>query len=164
MLQKTPAPVTLPDYVEEEIRRFETNIRELRAGRMDMDDFRRFRLNNGIYGIRNQTDKQMIRIKVPFGQLTPDQLDALADVTETFAPSKAGHWTTRQNLQIHMIPLEDTPKVMRRVAESGLTPREGCGNTVRNITANPYTGVQPGEVFDVAPSADAAFRLTEVSS
>ncbi|HNA60594.1 MAG TPA: nitrite/sulfite reductase [Elusimicrobiota bacterium] len=158
MLQKTPAPVTLPDYVEEEIRRFETNIRELRAGRMDMDDFRRFRLNNGIYGIRNQTDKQMIRIKVPFGQLTPDQLDALADVTETFAPSKAGHWTTRQNLQIHMIPLEDTPKVMRRVAESGLTPREGCGNTVRNITANPYTGVQPGEVFDVAPYADAAFR------
>lgn len=150
-------PKTLPAFVEAEIRQMEGAIRELKAGKMDPEDFRKFRLNNGIYGIRNQTDKQMIRIKVPFGQLTPEQLEAMADVTETFAPSKAGHFTTRQNLQIHMIPLEDTPKVMRRVAESGLTPREGCGNTVRNITANPYSGVEPGEVFDVAPYADAAF-------
>jgi sulfite reductase (ferredoxin) len=87
---------------------------------MEMDDFRRFRLNNGIYGIRNQVDKQMVRIKVPFGKLTPEQLEAMADVTETFAPSKIGHFTTRQNLQIHMVPLEDTPKIMRRLAEAGV--------------------------------------------
>jgi sulfite reductase (ferredoxin) len=149
----------LPAFVEAEIRQMEGAIRELKAGKMDPEDFRKFRLNNGIYGIRHHTDKQMIRIKVPFGQMTPEQLEAMADVTETFAPSKIGHFTTRQNLQIHMIPLEDTPKVMRRVAESGLTPREGCGNTVRNITANPYSGVEPGEVFDVAPYANAAFRF-----
>ena len=147
----------LPAFVEAEIRQMETAIRELKAGKMDPEDFRKFRLNNGIYGIRNHTDKQMIRIKVPFGKLTPEQLEAMADVTETYAPSKVGHFTTRQNLQVHLIPLEDTPKVMRRVAESGLTPREGCGNTVRNITANPYSGVEPGEIFDVAPYADAAF-------
>ena len=149
----------LPDYIENEIRQVEENIRALKAGKMDMDDFRRFRLNNGIYGIRNQADKQMVRIKVPFGKLTPEQLEAMADVTETYAPSKVGHFTTRQNLQIHMVPLEDTPKIMRRLAEAGLTPREGCGNTVRNITANPYTGVHPQDVFDVAPYADAAFKF-----
>jgi sulfite reductase (ferredoxin) len=151
--------VPLPDYVEKEIRQAEENIRALKAGKMDMDDFRRFRLNNGIYGIRNQVDKQMVRIKVPFGKMTPEQLEAMADVTETYAPSRVGHFTTRQNLQIHMVPLEDTPKIMRRLAEAGLTPREGCGNTVRNITANPYTGVHPQDVFDVAPYADAAFKF-----
>lgn len=154
---KTAVP--LSPVIEEEIKRFEENIRELRAGRMDGEDFRKFRLNNGIYGIRNQTDKQMIRIKVPFGKLSADQLDAMADVTATHAPSKIGHFTTRQNLQIHMIPLEASPQIMRRLAEAGLTPREGCGNTVRNITANPFTGLEPGEAFDVAPYADAAFKF-----
>jgi sulfite reductase beta subunit-like hemoprotein len=147
----------LPPAVEEEIRRFAANIKELKSGRMDPEDFRKFRLNNGIYGIRNAVDRQMIRIKVPFGKLTADQLDGLAGVVEAYAPSKIGHFTTRQNLQIHNIPLEVTPDILRRVAETGLTPREGCGNTVRNITANPYSGVQPGEVFDVSPYADAAF-------
>lgn len=159
LIKESSMPYALPESVENEIRQAEENIRALKAGKMEMDDFRRFRLNNGIYGIRNQVDKQMIRIKVPFGKLTPDQLEAMADVTETFAPSKIGHFTTRQNLQIHMVPLEDTPKVIRRLAESGLTPREGCGNTVRNITANPYSGVHPDDVFDVAPYADAAFKF-----
>jgi sulfite reductase beta subunit-like hemoprotein/proteasome lid subunit RPN8/RPN11 len=157
--KESPMSIVLPEYVENEIRQVEENIRALKAGKMEMDDFRRFRLNNGIYGIRNQVDKQMVRIKVPFGKLTPEQLEAMADVTETFAPSKIGHFTTRQNLQIHLVPLEDTPKIMRRLAEAGLTPREGCGNTVRNITANPYTGVHPDDVFDVAPYADAAFKF-----
>lgn len=151
--------VTLPPEVEVEIRRFEENIRELRAGRMLSDDFRKFRLNNGIYGIRGHQDKQMIRVKIPFGALTSDQLEGLASVTEDFAPSRAGHFTTRQNLQLHMIPLDETPRLMRRVAELGLTPREACGNTVRNITANPTSGVDPDDVFDVRPYADAAFRF-----
>jgi sulfite reductase (ferredoxin) len=159
LLKELLMSTVLPDYVENEIRQVEENIRALKAGKMEMDDFRRFRLNNGIYGIRNQVDKQMVRIKVPFGKLTPEQLEAMAAVTETYAPSKIGHFTTRQNLQIHMVPLEDTPKIMRRLAEAGLTPREGCGNTVRNITANPYTGVHPQDVFDVAPYADAAFKF-----
>jgi dissimilatory sulfite reductase (desulfoviridin) alpha/beta subunit/proteasome lid subunit RPN8/RPN11 len=159
LIKESPMSVVLPEYVENEIRQAEDNIRALKAGKMEMEDFRRFRLNNGIYGIRHQVDKQMVRIKVPFGKLTPEQLEAMADVTDTFAPSKVGHFTTRQNLQIHMVPLEDTPKIMRRLAEAGLTPREGCGNTVRNITANPYTGVHPDDVFDVAPYADAAFKF-----
>lgn len=159
LVKEFPMSVVLPEYVENEIRQAEENIRALKAGKMEMEDFRRFRLNNGIYGIRNQVDKQMVRIKVPFGKLTPDQLEAMADVTESYAPSKIGHFTTRQNLQIHMVPLEDTPKIMRRLAEAGLTPREGCGNTVRNITANPYTGVHPDDVFDVSPYAEAAFKF-----
>jgi sulfite reductase beta subunit-like hemoprotein len=149
--------VKVPEVVETEIQRFRDNIALLKAGKMDADDFRRFRLNNGIYGIRGHSDKQMIRIKVPFGELTPDQLDGLASITEDHAPMKLAHVTTRQNFQIHLIPLEDTPAIMRRLAEQCLTSREACGNTVRNVTACPYSGVHPRQVFDVTPYAKATF-------
>jgi sulfite reductase (ferredoxin) len=143
---------------EIEIQRFRDNIRAVQEGRMDPDDFRKFRLNNGIYGIRGYSDKQMIRVKVTYGDLTPEQLEGLADITDRYAPMKLGHFTTRQNLQVHLIPLNDIPDIMRKIAEIGLTTREACGNTVRTITACPYTGVHPQSVFDVRPYAEAAFR------
>jgi sulfite reductase beta subunit-like hemoprotein len=152
------AKVKLPKVVENEIALFRENIALLKAGKMEMDDFRRFRLNNGIYGIRGHADKQMVRVKVSFGKLTPEQLEGLADITEQYAPMKLGHWTTRQNLQIHLIPLEVIPDVMRRIAEIGLTTREACGNTVRTVTACPYSGVHPQQAFDVTPYAEAAFN------
>jgi sulfite reductase beta subunit-like hemoprotein len=150
--------VKLSEAAEHEIQMFRDNIRALREGRMDPEDFRKFRLNNGIYGIRHHTDKQMVRIKITSGRLTPEQLEGLADVTETYAPLKIGHFTTRQNLQIHLVPLDAIPDVMRDVNAIGLTTREACGNTVRTITACPYTGVHPQQVFDVAPYAEAAFQ------
>ncbi len=154
--EKRPS-VKLSPEVQAEIQRFEENIRLLKAGRMDPDDFRKFRLNNGIYGIRGYADKQMVRVKVPFGELTPDQLEGLADITEDHAPLKLAHVTTRQNFQIHLVPLDATPEIMRRLAESCMTTREACGNTVRNVTACPYSGTHPDQVFDVTPYARAAF-------
>jgi sulfite reductase beta subunit-like hemoprotein len=147
----------IADVEEIEIQRFKDNIAAMKAGRMDPDDFKKFRLNNGIYGIRNQTDKQMVRIKISFGEMSADQLDGLAAVTERYAPSKIGHFTTRQNLQIHLIPLEQIPDVMRATAEMGYTTREACGNTVRTITASPFAGVHPDEAFDTTPYAKATF-------
>jgi sulfite reductase beta subunit-like hemoprotein len=153
-----PKKRKLLEVEETEIQRFKDNIAALKSGRFDPDDFKKFRLNNGIYGIRNQTDKQMVRIKVSFGEMSSDQLDGLADITERFAPSKLGHFTTRQNLQIHQIPLEQIPDVMRACAEIGYTTREACGNTVRTITASPFAGVHPDEAFDTTPYALATFN------
>jgi sulfite reductase (ferredoxin) len=95
---------------------------------------------------------------VPHGTLTPDQLHAIADVADWYTPRKLGHVTTRQAIQIHFVMLEDTPKVMRRLAEVGITTREACGHTVRNITADPLTGIAEDCVFDVTPYAEAAMR------
>jgi sulfite reductase (ferredoxin) len=148
----------LPEVVETEISRFRENIQRLRSGEMDPDEFKKFRLNNGIYGIRGEKEKQMVRIKVPYGVLSAEQLEALADIADRFAPLKSGHITTRQAVQMHRISLDDCPELIRQVNASGLTTREACGNTVRNITCCPYSGVSPEEVFDVAPYADAVFR------
>lgn len=153
-----PKTVSLPAAVENEIQQFRDNIRAMREGRMDPDDFKKFRLNNGIYGIRNYTDKQMVRVKVSYGKITSEQLEGLAAVTEKYAPSKLGHFTTRQNLQIHLVPLDQIPDLMRDIAAIGFTTREACGNTVRTITACPYTGVHPQQVFDIEPYAEAAFQ------
>ncbi len=151
-VDKTDDPV-----VKAEIDNFEKQALAWRAGGGLGDDFRPFRLQHGTYGQR-QADRQMMRIKVPHGTLTPDQLHAIADVTEWYAPRKLGHVTTRQAIQIHFVMLEDTPKVMRRLAEVGITTREACGHTVRNITADPLTGIADDCVFDVTPYAEAALR------
>src|SRR5581483_237503 len=118
---------------------------------------RPFRLQHGTYGQR-QADRQMMRIKVPHGTLTPDQLHAIADCAEQYTPRKLGHVTTRQAIQLHFVMLEDAPKVMRRLAQVGITTREACGNTVRNITADPLSGIADDCVFDVTPYAEAAMR------
>ena len=143
--------------VKAEIDNFEREAKAWRAGGGLGDDFRPFRLQHGTYGQR-QADRQMMRIKVPHGTMTPEQLHAVADCAELYTPRKLGHVTTRQAIQLHFVMLEDAPKVMRRLAEVGLTTREACGNTVRNITADPLTGIAADTVFDVTPYAEAAMR------
>lgn len=140
---------------EAEFKLFTDAIRRLEGGDLESDDFRRFRLENGVYGIRNTTDEHMIRVKVKWGNLNADQLDALADVAEAYATPKAAHVTTRQAIQFHHIKRKDVVALLARIAEVGLTTREACGNTVRNVTACHFAGVSPEEAFDVRPYAEA---------
>ncbi|HET9164225.1 MAG TPA: nitrite/sulfite reductase [Solirubrobacterales bacterium] len=127
------------------------------AGEQGEDTFIPFRLKQGVYGQR-QADVQMIRVKLPFGGVSPDQLDAFAEVIERWVPLRKGHITTRQNIQMHHVPLADATKLIRQLGEAGLSSREGCGNTVRNVTADPYAGVAADEVFDPTPYAGAYVR------
>jgi sulfite reductase beta subunit-like hemoprotein len=127
-------------------------LRQYEAGEIDADTFRGFRLTRGVYGQR-QTDVQMIRVKVVGGLLTPPQLEALADVA-TAQSRGFGHVTTRQAIQFHFVKLADVEALQRRLAEAGLTTREACGNTVRNVTADPLSGLLADEVFDVLPYAE----------
>lgn len=140
-----------------EIYRFAELIERRRRGEVDEEDFRRFRLQHGVYSIRGQTDVQMIRVKVPHGALTATQLERLGDIAERFT-SGIGHITTRQDVQFHWVRLESVPEVLRLLAEVGLTTREACGNVVRNVTACPLAGVCRTEAFDVTPYAAALSR------
>ncbi|MBI4353565.1 MAG: nitrite/sulfite reductase [Candidatus Omnitrophica bacterium] len=139
---------------EAEIRRFETEIARLEQGELDPDDFKKFRLENGVYGIRGTTDRHMIRVKIRYGFINPLQFECVADITEKHAPNQLAHITTRQDIQLHEIKRTDVPGILRRFAEVGLTTREACGNTIRNVTASHYAGISPKEVFDVTPYAD----------
>ena len=140
-----------------EIADFEQQKERFRAGNFEETAFMRFRLRQGVYGQR-QPDRQMVRIKAPFGGLTARQLEVLGEVCEKYAPLKKGHLTTRENVQIHHVPLDDTPALMREIGDVGLTTREACGNTVRNVVAHPTAGVSKDEVFDVSPYAAAYAR------
>ena len=126
-------------------------------GEITPDQWRAFRLVRGTYGQRQADDAQMLRVKIPQGILTRSQLDALADVAERYSRG-FGHITTRQNVQFHFVKLHDVEPAMRRLADAGLTTREACGNSVRNITACPYAGVAADEPFDVTPYAEALTR------
>lgn len=139
---------------EAEIRRFEKEAAYLEKGELDPDDFRRFRLENGVYGIRGSTDRHMVRIKIRYGLMNPLQLERMADIAEKYAPNQLAHVTTRQAVQMHEIKRADIPVVLRMLAEVGLTTREACGNTVRNVTCSHYAGISPKELFDVTPYAD----------
>ncbi len=139
---------------EAEIQRFEKEAALLEKGETDQDYFRKFRLENGVYGIRGAMDRHMIRIKIRFGNMNALQLERLADIVEKYAPNKLAHVTTRQAIQLHEIKRTDVPAILRLLAETGLTTREACGNTVRNVTASHYAGVSPKEIFDVNPYAD----------
>ncbi len=100
----------------------------------------------------------MIRVKLPFGGVTPEQLEAFADGIEKYVPLGKGHITTRQNIQMHHIPLPEAAKLIRDLGDAGLSSREGCGNTMRNVTGDPRAGVLPGELFDITPYAGAYVR------
>src|SRR5436305_6628560 len=136
---------------------FDTESTRFLKGELEGDDFVKFRLKQGVYGQR-QPDVQMIRVKLPMGGITPDQLDTFADVIEEYVPLRKGHITTRQNIQIHHVPLRDAAQLIRRISDSGLSSREGCGNTVRNVTGDPWAGVAEGELFDITPYAGAYVR------
>src|SRR5215211_2578211 len=126
-------------------------------GQTPENEFIGFRLKQGVYGQR-QPDVQMIRVKLPWGGVSPDQMEAFASAIEQFVPLNKGHITTRQNIQVHHVPLRDAASYIRELAESGLSSREGCGNTVRNVTADPWAGVCSDELFDTTPYAGAFVR------
>src|ERR671918_81060 len=119
--------------LEREFDDFDNEAEKYLAGGTPEDQFIGFRLKQGVYGQR-QADVQMIRVKLPFGGVTPAQLEAFADVVERWAPLRKGHITTRQNFQFHHVPLTDAAQLIREIGDVGLSSREACGNTVRNVT------------------------------
>jgi sulfite reductase beta subunit-like hemoprotein len=143
--------------LEREFDDFDTESARFLRGEQPEDEFIKFRLKQGVYGQR-QADRQMIRVKLPLGGVTPDQLDAFADVIEEWVPLRKGHITTRQNIQMHHVPLPDAAKLIRRLGEANLSSREGCGNTMRNVTGDPYAGVAADEPFDITPYGAAYVR------
>jgi sulfite reductase (ferredoxin) len=143
--------------IEREFDDFDNEAEQFLSGELEENQFIGFRLKQGVYGQR-QPDVQMIRVKLPYGGVTPEQMDAFGSVVEKYAPLNKGHITTRQNIQIHHVPLRDTELLLREIAEAGLSSREGCGNTVRNVTGDPWAGVAPDEIFDPTPYAGAYVR------
>jgi sulfite reductase (ferredoxin) len=136
---------------------FKTEATRFLEGDIAEEEFIKFRLKQGVYGQR-QADVQMIRVKLPFGGITPEQMEKFADVIENYVPLRKGHITTRQNIQMHHVPLLDAEKAIRELGESGLSSREGCGNTMRNVTGDPWAGVAKDELFDLTPYAGAYVR------
>jgi sulfite reductase beta subunit-like hemoprotein len=137
--------------VREDIEAFRLKVQQVQSGVISDDEFRPLRLRDGIYGQR-QPGVQMVRVKIPSGMLTAVQMDQLAAIADEFAGGK-GHVTTRQNMQYHFVPLARVPDLMHMLADAGLTTREACFNTVRNVTACPLSGLARDEVFDVRPYA-----------
>lgn len=171
----------IPADLGKEIDIFETQIELRKKGKLDEKIFAETRLRRGVYGQRYDNGQRhdgeqtrdigyqkgffkgpetvwdapgMLRIKIPFGGVTPDQLDVLAETAEEYSNGIL-HVTTRQDFQFHYVHIEDTPDIMRRLASVGITTREACGNSVRNLTACPKAGVCSGEEFDVTPYASA---------
>ncbi len=139
------------EAIEAEIVRFEEKAQQLQSGAITAEQFRPFRLKHGTYGQR-QPGFQMLRVKIAAGVLKPAQLRVLADIADEYSTGR-GHLTTRENIQFHFVKLENVGSAMRLLADAGLTTREACGNTVRNVTACPVAGICPGEAFDVTPYA-----------
>jgi len=172
----------LPPQLAEEIDAFETEIELRKQDKIDERVFAETRLRRGAYGQRYDNGKRydgfetrelkypegrntkgpdtvwdapgMLRIKIPYGGLNPQQLETLAELAEEYS-DEIVHITTRQDVQLHFIHLDNTPTIMRRLAAVGITTREACGNSVRNVTGCPYAGVCPDETFDVTPHARA---------
>ena len=145
-------------FMDEEVVRLEEESANFESGELDNAVFTPFRLRQGVYGQR-QADVQMIRVKIPGGILTPEAMEGLGEVSDKYAPLGKGHITTRENVQFHHIPLAQCPEVLRLLGTTGLTTREACGNTVRNVVGSPYAGVDPDEVFDPTPYLAAYVRF-----
>ena len=153
------SPVPMLDFARiEEADDFARTVREFRQGRYSEDMFRRYRLQHGAYGTRMTSDYAMIRIKIPAGQIHPEQLERIASMSEQFSINSA-HISTRESIQLHWVVLEDVSEVLRGLAEVGLTSREACGNAVRNVMCSPTAGVCPAEAFDATPYAQATARF-----
>ncbi|MFQ5849538.1 MAG: nitrite/sulfite reductase [Candidatus Binatia bacterium] len=173
---------SMPPDLAREIDIFETQIELRKHGKIEERVFAETRLRRGVYGQRYDNGQRhdgtraqkiklpsggltkgpetvwdapgMMRIKIPFGGLNPEQMEVLADLSEEYADG-VSHVTTRQDIQYHFVHIDDTPSLMRRLAAVGITTREACGNVVRNVTACPIAGVCKDEVFDVTPYARA---------
>jgi sulfite reductase (ferredoxin) len=144
----------LEPEVADELDKFEDGVTRYLAGELEEDVFRVFRLNQGIYGQRQGGHNQMVRVKVPHGSLAPEQLEMLGHIADEYSRGW-GHLTTRQNVQFHFVQLEQTPEALRLLASVGLTSREACGDTVRNVTGCHLAGACPFEVLDISPWAQA---------
>ena len=142
--------------VEKDILELEKKINAFNNQEIDEEKFRSLRLARGVYGQRQQ-GVQMIRIKLPLGQFTAKQLIRMAAVSDEYASSNL-HITTRQDIQLHYVPLDRTPELWTELEKDQITLREACGNTVRNVTASVYAGVDPDEAFDVTPYAYAFYE------
>ncbi len=143
--------------VEKDIIELEKKIRLFKDGYIDEERFRSLRLARGVYGQR-QFGVQMIRIKLPYGKVTSNQLLRISDVADEYSTGKL-HITTRQDIQIHYVSLDRTPELWAQLEKDDVTLREACGNTVRNVTASATAGIDVNEPFDVTPYADAVFKF-----
>ncbi len=150
-----PRPVD-PD-IQTDIDKFRDVFAKYESGEISEDVFRVFRLNNGIYGQRQGGTNQMVRVKVPYGSMDPEQFEMLAFIVERYSRGWA-HITTRQNLQFHFVQLEQIPEVLDHLAAVGMTTREACGDTVRNVQGCHLAGACPHENLDITPWAEAAYR------
>ncbi|MDH5378907.1 MAG: nitrite/sulfite reductase, partial [Gammaproteobacteria bacterium] len=146
-----------PLISSQELVRFREKTNEFQRGEVSEDEFTAFRLQHGVYGQR-QDDVYMIRIKLPAGRLTRAQLKRIGELHQHYALTDIASITTRQDIQLHFVPLKDVPAVLEGLAAVGLTTREACGNTVRNISACPMAGVCPSEHTDVLPLVDETAR------
>ncbi len=144
------------EAAKRDILELEQKIKKFKSGEIDEERFKLFRLTRGVYGQR-QFGVQMFRTKFPYGKITPIQLVRMADLSEEYATGNL-HLTTRQNIQLHYVRLENTPIMVSKMEEVGITAREACGNTVRNITASALTGIDPDEPFNVTPYVEAVFQ------
>ena len=145
----------LDKVVKKDILALDSKIQEFVSGQVSDEKFRAYRLARGVYGQR-QLGVQMIRIKLPYGRLNSEQMIRIADVCDEYA-SGVMHATTRQDIQIHHVKLANTPQLWEKLEEKGITLREACGNTVRNVTGSADAGINPNEVFDITPYAHAFF-------
>jgi len=134
--------------VEKDIIELEKKIHLYKNGKLNEDSFRSLRLARGVYGQR-QAGVQMVRIKLPLGIITPNQLRRIAEVSDEYSNGNL-HITTRQDIQIHYVSLDATPRLWSELEKDDITIREACGNTVRNITASPYAGIDKDEPFDIS--------------
>lgn len=147
------AAVDSAQAYDEDIRGMRNAIESLKRGEISEDEFKKYRLHRGIYGQRSdQKGFNMVRVKIPYGLLTSKQLIRIGEITREFSDGIA-HITTRQDIQLHWVKLENAPSIMEKLAEVGLTTREACGNTVRNIVGSPLAGVSKNELFDITPYA-----------
>lgn len=143
--------------VERDIIELERKIKLFKDGKIDEERFRSLRLARGVYGQR-QEGVQMVRIKLPYGKVTSDQLLRIADVSDEYSKGRL-HITTRQDIQIHYVSLDRTPELWAELEKNDVTLREACGNTVRNVTASADSGINPDEAFDATPYAHATFQF-----
>ena len=171
----------IPEKLDREIEIFEMQIQLRSSGEVDERLFAETRLRRGVYGQRYDNGQRhdgvgnralafadhqtkgpdtvwdapgMVRIKIPYGKMTTDQMDVLAELAEDYSDG-ISHVTTRQDIQLHFVHIGDTPDLMRRLGSVGITTREACGNSVRNVTACHLAGVCKTEAFDVTPYAEA---------
>jgi sulfite reductase (ferredoxin) len=151
----------LSEHISNEARKdiieLASKIEAFQKGKLDTEKFRAFRLTRGVYGQR-QDGVNMIRIKLPFGKVTPEQLIRIADISDKYAHGNL-HTTTRQDIQLHYVNIDDAPALWAALEEKGITLREACGNTIRNMTASAIAGIDPDELFDVSPYVNAMFKF-----